>query len=68
MSGYSIQLNISFIGSQRNRHNVRIHGGYVVYEGHPISSDNDPKPISLGPVSIIFTCYLEYRELNHLFK
>ena len=26
------------------------------------------KPISLGRVSITFTCYLEYRELNHLFK
>ena len=26
------------------------------------------KPISLGRVSITFTCYLEYSELNRLFK
>ena len=43
----------------------------IRYEGHPISADNDPiktKPISLRRVSVIFTFYLEYRELNHLFK
>ena len=43
----------------------------IRYEGHPISSDNDhikTKPISPGRVSVILICYLEYRELNHLFK
>ena len=42
----------------------------INYDGHPISSDYDPiktKPISLGRVSVILICYLEYRELFKYF-
>ena len=46
-------------------HDLLCHWLSCCDEGHPISSDNETKPISLGRVSIILTHSLEYRELNH---